>query len=156
MLQIKVDRFRYTDKLTMGKMYLNGIFHCYTLEDKVRPKNEKKVMYYTAIPAGTYTVNLQAYSMYDYLRGTPVINNVPGFTGIRIHGGHNSFNQDDTEGCILVGDADLGTKIGDFKVVLPEIIARIKKANNRATIIITDSFPSFSVAFKKTKNNLWV
>lgn len=76
---------------------------CRTLEDVVRkvpgqPVSAWKVPGQTAIPSGRYRVEV-TYSP-KFKRWLPVLHDVPGFTGIRIHAGNTAK---DTEGCILVG-----------------------------------------------------
>jgi hypothetical protein len=80
---------------TIGEMYVDGKFECFTLEDTVR---DSKIAGRTAIPYGTYNVTI-TYSP-RFGRYLPLLHDVPNFTGIRIHAGNT---HKDTEGCILVG-----------------------------------------------------
>lgn len=87
-----------TDR-TLGKLFIDGKFECFTLEDEFR---NQKIKGETRIPAGSYKVELR-YSpkftprlMHEMLW----LKDVPGFEFILIHPGNDD---DDTEGCILVG-----------------------------------------------------
>lgn len=99
---VRVDAGRLTDNLSPI---------CRTLEDVVREPAEYyggddraawvaiwKKLGETAIPSGRYRVEV-TYSP-KFKRWLPVLHDVPGFTGIRIHAGNTSA---DTDGCILVG-----------------------------------------------------
>jgi hypothetical protein len=88
---------------TIGRLYIDGVFACATLEDEVREipgvsVEVWKVPGSTAIPAGTYTVDLQYSGRFGV--ETPTLLNVPGFDLIRMHAGNTD---EDTEGCILLG-----------------------------------------------------
>lgn len=88
---------------TIGKLFIDGVFACWTLEDEVRevpgqPVSEWKVKGATAIPAGTYRVTLENSARFG--PDTMTINDVPGFEYIRIHPGNTAA---DTEGCLLLG-----------------------------------------------------
>lgn len=96
-MHITILRKYATDDCTIGELYVDGTFFCYTLEDEIR---EVKVPDETAIPAGSYTVSVN-YSP-KFKQFTPMIENVPGFSYIRIHTGNDD---DDTSGCVLVGMA---------------------------------------------------
>lgn len=93
---IEVKRDICKENFTLGKMYLDGEFYGYTLEDTVR-KPGQKVPGKTAIPAGSYKVTV-TYSPH-FKKLLPLINDVPEFDGVRIHGGNSAA---DTDGCILV------------------------------------------------------
>lgn len=89
---------------TLGRLSINGHFHCYTCEDVVRPAGEPKVRGSTAIPAGRYRVIVNRSPRFSKIAGRdvrlPLLLSVPGFEGIRIHTGNTAA---DTEGCILPG-----------------------------------------------------
>lgn len=82
---------------TPGSLYIDGKFECFTLEDLER---DIKIPGLTAIPKGSYVVQITMSQRFKKLM--PLLLNVPGFEGVRIHSGNNSG---DTEGCILVGSA---------------------------------------------------
>lgn len=80
---------------TIGDLYVDGVWFCFTLEDLVR---DEKVDGKTAIPEGVYRVTFENSPKFG--PDTLTIHDVPGFTGIRIHSGNTEA---DTRGCPLVG-----------------------------------------------------
>ena len=126
---IEVKRFEFKDTYTVGKMYIDNIYECYTLEDVVR--TGAKVNGQTAIPTGTYNVIINHSNRFN--RDLPLLENVPNFTGVRIHSGNTSAN---TEGCILVGTTWSGKDfIGNSKVAFNKLFEKLQKAKT-ATIKI--------------------
>ena len=110
-MELELKRIAHKQDYTIGRLYVNGQRFCDTLEDYDRLYfGGVKVKGQTAIPAGRYEVLLNSYSPrfgqkepYKSLsRGcVPLINGVPGFSGVRIHIGNTAS---DTDGCILVGE----------------------------------------------------
>lgn len=94
-MKITIKRLHKTDRSTIGELYIDGKFECYTLEDVER---DVKIPSETAIPKGTYEVKITYSNRFKRL--LPVLLNVPGFTGVRVHSGNTNH---DTEGCVLVG-----------------------------------------------------
>ena len=91
----------------IGKLYIDGNYYCDVIEDTDRGLDDKmseqeilakKVKGETAIPSGTYSVQI-TYSP-KYKKNMPLLLNVKGYSGIRIHSGNSSK---DTEGCLIVG-----------------------------------------------------
>jgi hypothetical protein len=109
-MELRLHRIARKADYTIGRLYVDNIRVCDTLEDRDRFHfGERKVKGKTAIPAGRYEVNLNNYSPrfgakepYKSLcKGcVPLIANVPQFEGVRIHIGNSAA---DTDGCILVG-----------------------------------------------------
>ena len=97
------------EEYTIGSLYDEfGTYICDTIEDKVRDYNkdgdlldagETKIWGETAIPYGVYTVTLTMSPKFTRL--LPLVENVPHFTGIRIHRGNTAG---DSAGCILPGE----------------------------------------------------
>ena len=95
-MKLTIERKWLTDKSTIGELSVDGSADCFTLEDVVR--DGEKVYGQTAIPAGSY--NIVITHSPHFKRELPLLENVPGFEGVRIHAGNTAA---DTEGCILVG-----------------------------------------------------
>lgn len=104
-MKMLLKREVFNPKNTIGKLYIDDKFFCYTLEDIVRDVNqngkfdngEKKIYGETAIPYGTYKVIVNISNRFKRLM--PLVLDVPEFEGIRMHGGNTEA---DTLGCILV------------------------------------------------------
>lgn len=110
-MELFVIRKFFKQTYTIGRFYNENMFLCSTLEDRIRDlqdlnhdgdfndPGEGKVYGETAIPCGRYEVIVT--DSPKLKRRLPILLDVPGFTGIRIHAGRNERS---TEGCILVGD----------------------------------------------------
>lgn len=123
-LNLKVNRNVFNNKCTLGEMLINGVFHCYTLEDVVRPDGVK-VYGQTAIPKGKYKVIISHSNRFN--KDLPLLLNVPQFEGIRIHGGNTDK---DTLGCILLGAHSNGIDtISICAGVLQSLIEKIKSSS---------------------------
>lgn len=117
---INIKRFSDGGKSTLGLMFLDGIWECYTLEDTHR---DIKIMNETRIPEGEYNISICTWGDIDKLymkkypefhKGMIQLDNVPGFTGILIHQGGT---REDTSGCILVGDSVNNNKIYNGQII---------------------------------------
>lgn len=122
MMLLEVKRPQSNDKCTIGKLYVNGVFECDTLEDVVRPK---KIAGKTAIPAGEYDVIINMSNRFKRL--LPLLVNVPNFDGVRIHAGNTDA---DTEGCILVGKANGKYSIANSRAAFDKLFAQMQKADS--------------------------
>jgi hypothetical protein len=125
-MNILVDRFAKKESYTIGKMYIDGVYFCDTLEDTVRDlgKNgEGKVMHQTAIPAGTYRVTLELSPSKKRL--LPYLHSVPFFSGILIHRGNN---KEHTSGCILVGENKVVGKVISSAPYEERLVKKIQAA----------------------------
>lgn len=118
MAVIEVKRFEFGTNYTIGKMYIDGIYECYTLEREVFPHSRKP-----AIPAGTYEVVIDDSTRFK--RPMPHILNVPGYEGIRIHKGNTDA---DTEGCILLGTGWAGVDfISNSAVAFDKFFSKLQE-----------------------------
>lgn len=120
-MKLTIIRKPSSASCTQGELWLDGVHECYTLEDVVRPV---KVAGITAIPAGTYRVTVTMSARFGRL--LPLLADVPGFSGVRIHPGNTAA---DTEGCILVGDAPAPDFLGRSRVAFDRLFAKINTAS---------------------------
>ncbi len=140
-MKIDIVRDTFTNASTIGKMYINDTYFCNTLEDVDRDllstttlKEIKDIKIYgqTAIPYGRYEVIL-SYSD-KFKRYLPLLLNVPGYAGIRIHAGNTSV---DTLGCILVGEKREKDKILESTKAMTRLLTLISKASKQEKIVVT-------------------
>lgn len=127
-MKLALKRLHKTQNSTIGELTVDGLFQCYTLEDIER---EVKIKSETAIPKGTYKVIINYSNRFKRL--LPLLIDVPGFEGIRIHSGNSNH---DTEGCILVGETRSKDFIGKSRKAFDKLFEKMKKAES-ITITIT-------------------
>ncbi len=152
-MKLKLLRTNSSKNSTNGLLYditSDPEFMCYTLEDEPR---EIKVKHMTCIPAGEYNLALRTqgrlhetynHRFADIHNGMIELLDVPEFTDILIHCGNTN---EDTSGCLLVGDTQENNNTKESGFIGKSTIAyfRIYKAISEAllagehcTINITD------------------
>lgn len=108
MIKLRLERRYKGSKYTIGKLFINDEYFCDTIEDidrglkssmSVEYIRKKKVYAETAIPTGTYKIEM-TYSN-KFKRILPLLVDVKGFSGIRIHRGNT---EKDSSGCIVIGE----------------------------------------------------
>lgn len=142
-MELKLIRRFKGENYTIGDLYINGKFFCNVLEDKVRPlidlnkdgdfndEREGKIFGQTAIPEGKYRILIT--HSYKFKRELPLLLNVPGFKGIRIHGGNT---KEDTEGCLLVGINSVVGKVTRSTEHLRELMRILYKSLSKEKVFI--------------------
>lgn len=146
-MEITLKRIARRPTYTIGRLYINGVYLCDTLEDYDRIYfGGSKVAGKTAIPCGRYEVILNNYSprfgaqkfYKDVCNGLlPLIANVPNFSGIRIHVGNSEA---DTDGCVLVGENKVVGRVvnskATFKKLMDAHMTPARKRKDRVFITI--------------------
>lgn len=102
-MELYLNRTDKRETRTNGDLYCEFVFLMHTLEDAVRevagkPVSDWKVSGKTAIPSGRYRITLESSPKFG--PETITINNVPGFSYIRMHSGNT---EEDSEGCPILG-----------------------------------------------------
>ena len=126
-MRLTLKRVFKGDTYTIGKLYIDGVYFCDTLEDKVRKitPDDPKVYGETAILSGIYEVVINWSPRFKCMM--PLLLKVAHFVGIRIHWGNIAK---DTEGCILVGENKEKGKVLNSKVTYNKLMTILKGANN--------------------------
>jgi hypothetical protein len=121
------------ESYTIGSLFLNSVYFCDTLEDKDRGLKQDtalyeiaktKIKHKTAIPAGIYEVIVNMSPAKKRL--LPRLLNVPGFDGILIHRGNT---EDDSSGCILVGENKVKGKVINSTKYEEKLVEILKNQN---------------------------
>lgn len=152
--EILVKRLYKLPTYTIGKLYVDGVYVCDTLEDKDRglrqnmPLNEiyrKKVYGETAIPVGRYFVDMDTESpkfkyriwAKPYGGKLPRLLSVPGWEGVLIHVGNSG---PETFGCLLCGYNRQKGKVLDstkaFQLLMDKYLVPAHKRGDQIWITI--------------------
>lgn len=148
-MKLLLKRIAKMEKYTIGKLYIDGKYFSDTLEDTDRnltstmSKDEiakMKVYGKTAIPTGTYVVDMNTVSpkfgkrswAQPYEGKVPRLQDVPGYEGVLIHPGNTA---DDTSGCILVGRNKVKGQVVESQNTFHSLM-NILKGDNDITITI--------------------
>ena len=136
---VKLVRFSSQENSTLGMLFIDGEFQCFTMEDEHRTK---KVKHKTRIPEGIYQLGIREEGGYHERykvrfpgvhEGMIEVLDVPNFTYILLHIGN--WHQD-TSGCLLLANTAKQNVTGDGMVmesklaylrVYPIIIKELKK-----------------------------
>ncbi len=143
-MEIEVKIFKKAKGYRAGKMYINGKYLCFTIEDedrgltKTMPLEEiktKKQYGITGIPLGKYQVAMTFSNRFQVYM--PQIMDVPGWEGVRIHTANKAT---ELEGCIAVGLEDSSDGfMGNSKTAYTELIKQIKAVEKKEKIWLTIS-----------------
>lgn len=126
-MNLLLQRFSDNRDSTLGLMFKKVMdgqqerlrFYCYAIEDEARAV---KVKGETRIPSGFYEIGLQKIdtpktlqyrAKYPWFKEHIEITKVPNFIGVYIHIGNTD---EDTEGCLLLGDNADNNQIGPGSV----------------------------------------
>ena len=148
-MELELKRIARRDTYTIGRLSIDGVYFCDTIEDKDRGLRQdlpvsvnqaRKVRGQTAIPTGRYRVTLGVKSpkyskkkQYAACNGyVPRLINVPAFDGILIHIGNTAA---DSEGCILVGRNKKVGMVIESTNTFWQLYSRLQEAQD--TIYIT-------------------
>lgn len=145
-MEVLVHRKWKKTSYTIGRLLINGVVVCNTLEDVDRGLDEdmpdwmirnKKIPNVTAIPTGRYLIDMDTvsprFSKYPFYMEVckgklPRLKNVKGYDGILIHCGVDHSN---SSGCILVGLNKQVGKLTDSKETFKKIYKMMKKAHDK-------------------------
>lgn len=134
---------------TIGKLYIDGKYFCDTLEDKDRGLDDsmsegviksKKVYGQTAIPTGTYFIDMNTVSpkfkdrswAKPYNGKIPRLVGVKGFDGVLIH----PLNEaSESIGCVGVGQNKVKGKVVNSVATFNKLMSITKGQNCTLTII---------------------
>ncbi len=142
-MELRLKRKYFTSKSTVSELYVNDTLFCHVLEDVDRALDSKmgrerigwlKQFSKTAIPYGKYEIVI-SYSN-RFKKYLPLLVNVPGFDGIRIHPGNYA---EDTEGCLLPGTYSEKAPdfVGNSRLTFAKLFATLKSVEKYEKIFIT-------------------
>ena len=144
-MKLTLKRIAKKKTYTIGKLYIDDVYFCDTIEDTDRGLYQKqdiqelrkiKVPSKTAIPTGIYKISLNIVSpkfsakkiYQEICKGkVPRLLNVPGYEGVLIHIGNTA---EDSAGCILVGQNKVVGKVINSTETFRKLYNKIKGQNN--------------------------
>lgn len=152
-MKLTIKRTITRNSYTLGKLYIDGVYFCDTLEDKDRGLTQNmsveqiksiKVPGETAIPKGTYKVTLDMvspkFSKYPFYMQTcegklPRLIDVKGYEGVLIHVADGPKRDSLVQGCIGIGNLSSEEYLMNGKKVFIELYNKLKGNNIELEII---------------------
>ena len=152
-MKLTIKRTITRNNYTLGKLYVDGVYFCDTLEDRDRGLTQNmsvkqiksiKVPGETAIPKGTYKVTLDVvspkFSKYPFYMQTcggklPRLIDVKGYEGVLIHVADGPKRDSLVQGCIGIGNLSTEEYLMNGKKVFIELYNKLKGNNIELEII---------------------
>lgn len=152
-MKLTIKRTITRNSYTLGKLYIDEVYFCDTLEDKDRGLTQNmsveqiksmKVPGETAIPKGTYRVTLDVvspkFSKYPFYMQTcegklPRLIDVKGYEGVLIHVADGPKRDSLVQGCIGIGNLSAEEYLINGKKVFVELYNKLKGNNIELEII---------------------
>ena len=134
-MELQLKRETFTEQSTIGTLTIDGVFECFILEDRDRGLNDTltleqilKVKVYgkTAIPYGRYEIDWTMSARFKVFM--PILLNVKGYAGIRIHKGNTEI---DSLGCLLCGTRKITNRITESTLATKNLYAKIENAKKQ-------------------------
>lgn len=154
-MKVELKRVFNCPTYCIGHLYVDGKYVCDTIEDTDRGLDQKmslseilkrKVKKQTAIPTGRYQVSLRIQSptfskksyYMSFCKGyLPRLLDVSGYGGILMHRG---VNQNNTEGCIIVGYNTIKGQVTNSQKAFEELYNILMTAKEAIYITITRKY----------------
>ena len=151
-MRLTLTRDHFNPLWTLGTLTVDGKAFGFTCEDTDRHLEvipEAKVRRESCIPIGLYQVLFTPSQR--FARSLPVLVNVPGFRGIRIHAGNSDA---DTEGCLLPGLFGGGIRAGGTYSKADVALILKRAAELQIEVLPEIEIPAHSFAMIKTQPGL--
>ncbi|MDA3900078.1 MAG: DUF5675 family protein [Spirochaetes bacterium] len=137
-MTLTVKRKTESKESTIGELYIDGKFECYTLEDIGRPK---KIWGKTRIQAGSYRIKFRKIGRFhnrykvrfkSIYKGMLHILNIPLFQYVLIHCGNTAKH---TAGCLLVGKSYTSDRLIDSTTAYKQMYVKVAAALERGEAV---------------------
>lgn len=134
-MELTLKREVFTDESTIGSLSIDGTFECFILEDKDRGLTDAmllseivatKVYGVTAIPYGRYEIDWTLSNRFKIFM--PILKNVKGYEGIRIHKGNTSI---DSLGCLICGTRKKNNMVTESTMATKKLYDKIESAKKQ-------------------------
>jgi len=134
-MELQLKRETFTEQSTIGTLSIEGKFECYILEDKDRGLSDTmslekiagtKVYGKTAIPYGRYEIDWTMSARFKKMM--PILLNVKGWTGIRIHSGNTEIH---SLGCLLCGTRKKNNMVTESTLATRNLYTKIENAKKQ-------------------------
>jgi hypothetical protein len=134
-MELQLKRETFTEQSTIGTLSIEGKFECFVLEDRDRGLSDTmslekiagtKVYGKTAIPYGRYEIDWTMSARFKVMM--PILLNVKGYSGIRIHKGNTEV---DSLGCLLCGTRKKSNMVTESTLATRNLYAKIEAAKKQ-------------------------